>query len=142
MTAPQVWAVVVALVGGLVGAGWLGRLAWLRVWVRDFLARAELEIRHAVLEVEQTYVDRVLAGKDPSSPGGVELTPDEQAEALRRAVDRALELVGIAALDRALRILGLPRTPAFIAGWIATRVEARVKLLSLEGEFLSMEGKP
>lgn len=124
------WPMLLAAVG-LLGAGggawWVARLAW----VRAFLARAEQEAHSVVLEVEQTYVDRIRAARDPSSPGGADLTPEEQVEALGRAVDRLAELLGLTTLERALRILGLPRAPDFVRRWLTTRVEAHVKLLSM-----------
>lgn len=127
------WPLLVAAVG-LIGAGggafWAARL----VWVRSFLARAEHEAHAVVLEVEQTYVDRLQAARAPDSPGGAELTPDEQAIALHLAVERLAELLGLTALERALRILGLPRTPDFVRRWLTTRVESQVKRLSMEGK--------
>lgn len=134
MSEPQVWTLLlslVALLGG--GAVWAARVAW----VRDFLRRAEVEARNVVLEVEQTYVDKITAARDPLSPGGVELTEGEREVALHLAVERLLELLGLATVERALRILGLPRSLDFVRRWATTRVEAQVKHLSLE-----QEGKP
>jgi hypothetical protein len=128
--------IITALVSGggvaaVIGL-WLARAAVTRAWLRAFLDRFR-EIREAVvLEVEQTYVDRILKARAPTSPGGAELTPEEQAEALRTAVGRLKELVGLAALERALKLMGLPRTPAFVDQWLATWVEATVKRLSIE----------
>lgn len=103
-------------------------------WLRAFLARAELEVRDVVLAVEQTYVDQVRAARSPSSPGGRALTEEEQREARARAVNRLLELLGVAAIERALRILGLPALPAraAVCRWADTKVEAMVKRLTLE----------
>lgn len=129
MSEPQTWAAIAVLASALLGGGWLARLAFARAWVRDFLARAQEEIRVAVLEVEQTYVDVIMAARDPGSPGGAELMPGERDEALRRAVKRARELIGLDALDRALRILRLPTTPAFVDAWITARVEAHVNTM-------------
>lgn len=129
MSEPQVWALLASLVALLGGAGlWAARVAWLR----DFLHRAEAEARNVVLEVEQVYVDKILAGRDPSSDGGAELTPDEKEIALHLAVARLEELLGLATIERALRILGLPRVPDFVRRWLTTRVEAQVKHLSME----------
>lgn len=127
----QLWPLILASVGMLAaggGAAWAYRLAW----VRSFLARAEQEAHSVVLEVEQTYVDRILAARALDSPGGAELTEDEQAIALQLAVKRLAEMLGLTALERALRVLGLPRTPEFVTRWLTTRVEAHVKRLSLE----------
>lgn len=131
LSEPQVWTLIVSLVALLGGAGiWAARVSWLR----DFLHRAEAEAHNVVLEVEQVYVDRILAGRAPESAGGAELTPDEKEIALHLAVARLEELLGLATIERALRILGLPRVPDFVRRWLTTRVEARVKLLSMGQE--------
>lgn len=120
-----------------IGAAGLGVLAWLvrflshRMWLRDFLARAHAVAHDVVLETEQIYVDRVLAARQASSPGGAELTPQEQRDALDLAVNRLLDLLGLAAVNRGLRLLGLPQLPGFVRSWATNLVEARVKELSI-----------
>jgi hypothetical protein len=101
-------------------------------WLAGFLARAQAVARDVVLEVEGVYVDRTLAGRDPGSPGGVELTAEEQREALALAVTRLLELLGLSAVERAMRILGLPTLPTFVRRYATTLIEARCKELSIE----------
>ena len=64
--------------------------------------------------------------------GRAELTEGERDVALHLAVERLIELLGLATIERALRILGLPRVPDFVRRWLTTRVEAQVKHLSLE----------
>lgn len=128
----EFWPFLLAMIGALGGAGYFARLAAARAWLRDFLARLKDERRAVVLEVEQTYVDARLRAKRPDSPGGVELTKEEQREALDRAVSRFLELVGLGALLRALRLLGLPRSGDFIRRYAVTHVEMALKELSIE----------
>ncbi len=126
------WPFLVLIVSGLGGGAWVTKFAMGRAWLRDFLARVQVERRTVALAVEQTYVDAKLKGKRPESPGGVDLTKEEQAEALTLAVTRFLELLGLDAIDRALRLMGLPRIPEFVRRWATTHVEAAVKELSID----------
>jgi len=111
---------------------WVARAAMTRAWLRDFLARLLMERRAVVLEVEQTYVDRILHGREADSPGGAELTGQEKREALAAAVNRLADLLGLGTIERALRLLGLPVLPSFVKSWLTTHVEAAVKELSIE----------
>lgn len=126
------WPFLVAIFGAVGGAGYFARAAAARAWLRDFLARVQVERRTVALEVEQTYVDRLLRAREASSPGGAELTAEEQRAALDLAVHRFLELVGLDAIDRALRLLKLPRLPGFVHRWAVSHVEAGVKEISIE----------
>lgn len=129
-TLAQLWPLLLAtagVLGGIGGGVWAARL----VWVRAFLERLRHERDAVVLEVEQVFVDATLRGRSPSSPGGAELTADEQREALSLAVTRLMELLGLATIERALRILGLPTLPLFVGRWLTTWVEAGVKELSI-----------
>jgi hypothetical protein len=123
-------------------AGAAARWARDRAWLRDFLARLLVERRAVVMEVEQVYVDATIRARAANSPGGAELTQEEQREALDLAVARLTELLGLAALDRALRLLGLPRVPAFVRRYLTTQIEASVKELSIEQAAASRGAPP
>lgn len=124
----------VEIIGGVwtVGGAIFGWLAHRRLWLRDFRARMADEESVVVLDVDQTYVDSCLAGREPNSDGGVELTEAEKAHALELAVDKLLAHLGVEAIDRALRIAKLPRVPSFVRTYFSSRVEARVKRLNLD----------
>lgn len=130
MTAPEIVAVV-ATVGGAGAGGWLAWIAARFAWLRAFWERFHAIKAAVVLEIRNTYVEALKRAKDPTSPGGTSLTPEEATEALRKAVDRFVDMIGLGALERAMKIMGLERSTAFIREWLATWVEAEVKDLSI-----------
>lgn len=107
-------------------------------WVRDMLFRAGNEVKAAVLEVEQAFIDRVKAARAPDSPGGVEITKEEAAEAKALAIAAAKKNIGMKGLQRLARILGLES----IDEWLGTHVEAAVKSLSIAQTAAGGEGPP
>lgn len=128
--------VVAALLGGGGIAAAIGvaiaRYAATHLWLKSFLERFTSARRAVVLEVQQTYVDRITKARSPDSPGGTELTPVEQQEALDLAVSRLMEMIGLTAIERALKLMGLPTAPEFIRRWLVTWVESTVKELSIQ----------
>jgi hypothetical protein len=120
---------VVAFLGVIwtvIGA-FVARAAANRSWLRDFLARLLVERRAVVFEVRQTYVDQILKARLDGA-----LTPLEKEEAKQMAMRRLLEVLGVAAIERALRVMGLPTLPAFVHRWLTTHLESAVKELDLE----------
>jgi hypothetical protein len=119
------WPMLLATLATLgLGAG--GVFAARLAWVRAFLERVKAERRAVVLEVEQVYVAALRRAREADSPGGTKLTEGEAEAAKTAAVDRLIEMLGIGAITRALRILGLPPVPDFVRRWAITQVESEV----------------
>lgn len=86
---PYVWKIVSGAAVFL-----FTRLALRNVFLRDLLFRGGVAAEHVVLDVERTHVEKVKEGKDPNSPGGVTLTPEEARGARRAALEKLLEILG------------------------------------------------
>lgn len=113
----MIWQALTVLLGG-----GLLVLAQRILWVRRFFQRLD-ELKASVYhEVNRTYVDEVKAA---SADG--KLTDEEARRALRLATDRLKELIGVTAVEGALRLLGLPwMLPAYVDEFLAGAVEAEV----------------
>ncbi len=122
------------------GGGLLARFAVNRIWLRDFLERARHVRDDVVLELEQTVVDQLARARAADSLGGVEITDTEMRDIRDRGVKRLLELLGLAAVERALKLMGLPHLPEFVTGWAVTQVEAAVKRLSIAQAAAAVNG--
>lgn len=85
--------------------------------VLKYTRRAWMEVRAAVLEVEQTYV---LAIKQGLADG--KLTADEKAAAKKKALDIARSNIGVKGLKRLARVFDVEK-------WMETHVEAFVGAL-------------
>lgn len=97
-------------------------------WARDMVVRVGVEVKAAVLEVEQTYIDELKKAKDPASEGGVEITKAEAVRAKDLAIAAVKRNIGIEGLRRLARILGITA----LDQWLGTHVEAAVKSLTKE----------
>lgn len=121
---PTAWKL---LAGGV--ALLFGRL-WVKdSWLRGLVYRAGVAGEQVVLEVEQTHVDHVKAGKLASSPGGATLTPEEARGARKAALDKLLEILGGRGLVLLGWILGVGK--GTIDTVLGTAVEAGVKKMSI-----------
>lgn len=88
--------------------------------VRKYATRAWTEVKDAVAEVYQTYVSAL---KEANADG--KLTPEEAAEARKKAIAIAKANIGKKGLARLSRILGLNLGDE-IEAWLGTKVEAAV----------------
>lgn len=116
---------------GIIG-GLLARAANNRAWLRDFLQRLYTTKRAVVLSVNQTHVDAVKARKTPESVGGVVLTKEEAIEAMRIALQRFKDMVGIGALERALDLMGLPNHSDAVDTYLMNWLEGEIKEVSID----------
>lgn len=113
-------------------AGAAARFAIRHAWLRGFLERLAAERWVIARMTQQTIVDGIKRGRAPDSDGGVRLTAAEAEEVITKAVVELEAHLGITALDHALEIMKLPRTPAFIRRYLRNHVEAEVKELSIQ----------
>jgi hypothetical protein len=116
------------LIVGILGAV-MTRFVWSRIntdWARRLLERVYAEVVDAVLIVWQTYVHEL---KESSADG--KLTPEERAEAKRRAVATVLKNLGETGIDRLAKALGFKDTGPVSAvnrtvSWLEDKTEAAV----------------
>lgn len=87
--------------------------------LRDMLMRAGMEVKSAVLEVHQTYVDAIKAGK---ADGKLDYV--EKAMAKSKAIETAKANLGRKGLERLMRVLGLDADG--LDAWFGGKVEATV----------------
>lgn len=104
--------------------GVIGRALLKHLWLRDMLVRLAVEAKAVVMEVQQTYVDRIRYAR----LDGV-LTKDEAAEARRAAIDSLKSNIGPKGLHRLARVLGYD--DAGIDRLLDTRIEEQVQRLKL-----------
>ena len=121
---PTVWKVIAGGVALLFGRLWVKDS-----WLRGLVYRAGVAGEQVVLEVEQTHVDHVKAGKAPSSPGGATLTPEEARGARKAALEKLLEILGGRGLVLLGWILGVGK--GTIDTVLGTAVEAGVKKMTI-----------
>lgn len=88
-------------------------------YLRDTLMRLGAEIRAAVLECHQVYVDAIKKGREDGK-----LTPEEAAEAKRKTVEAIKSNLGTKGLKRLMRVLGIDE--AGIDKYLGSHVEAHV----------------
>ena len=86
--------------------------AWLNAKTKNqgvmaMLARLTEGAYVVVRSVEQKTVAAIKAGRDPSSPGGVKLTPEEIKIVEDAALAALKEYWGVAGLDELGKVLGL-----------------------------------
>jgi hypothetical protein len=108
-------------------AAFVGRSFVEHSFLRSMLERIVIEARAVVLEVEQTYVDKITEGRRD----GI-LTPEEGASAKAAAIAKLRTNLGSVGLERLGRIIGL--TAPAIEALLGTHVEAAVKSLTLAQE--------
>ena len=109
--------------GAVVLFGLLARLVWRwtkNQWVRDTVSRALAEVQTAVLEVAQTYADRLRDGRKDGK-----LTAGEKAAAKDMAIAAAKSYIGTKGLKALARALNLDA----VEDWLAGKIEREVRLL-------------
>jgi hypothetical protein len=86
------------------------------------LVRLNDSIVTAVKAINQTTKAKIKASKDPNSPGGKKVTPEEAAELKKAALDEIRSYWGAKGLKEAGEILGLDS----LDSWIDGKIEAAV----------------
>jgi hypothetical protein len=113
---PKAFAWILAAVGAVL-ARYVVKMVSIKT-AREIILRAGAEIRDAVTEVSQTYVDAVRRGRSDGK-----LTDEEAAEAKRLAWESFYANFGGAkALKRLARVLGLADAQA----WVESKLEVAV----------------
>ena len=84
-------------------------------WLHDVITRAWMEVRSAVLEVGQTYVDAIKEGRADGK-----LTDFEKGEAKAKAIAIAKSNIGKKGLKRLAKIFDVEE-------WIANKIETVVR---------------
>lgn len=119
------------VITGLLGWVSVKLNAWLKAKTKNELvggivARLSDSVFTAVKTVHQTARREIERAKDPASPGGAAITPQE-AEVLRGAVWSKLKLEygGMEGLSKLLGVIGLTDADA-VKGWVDNRIEAAV----------------
>lgn len=114
---PKVLVWVLAAIGGLIAR----HVATLtkKVWAQGIISRAWAEIRDAVEEVSQVYVDAIRKARADGK-----LTEEEKEEAKRMAIESfKSNFGGEEALKRLARALGI----ADAMSWVESKLEVAVK---------------
>lgn len=114
--------------GSVVALG-LARLAAKSAFLAGIIGRLKEAAPMVVLEIEQTYVDKIKAARRDDSPGGVQLTEGEAREARLAALAKLKDYLGW----KGLRILGFIVGVGgdTLDGLFGTGLEASVKALSI-----------
>lgn len=110
---------VLSILGGLIARYVVQRIQ--NSFAQGVVSRAWSEIRDAVLEVAQTFVDDLKLARDDGK-----LTARERQLAKARAIETAKSNIGAKGLQRLARILGLEN----VDDWIGTKVESVVRDLT------------
>lgn len=142
----DIWSIIAAAVS-LVAVAILWGVARLSGWLKgrtqnDLLRRVisgfENMVTSVVREFEQVITNKIKAGKDPNSPGGTKLTPEEQKDILNAAVDKVCELFTIPGLMKIAAAFGASATnEKQVRAFVATKVEAEVNRQKVEAQQLS-----
>lgn len=96
-------------------------------WAEALTARLGQVGQDVVFATSQVLGDEIKKAKDPSSPGGKSLTPDERTKMFQHAFEAGLKALGGSWVKKADKVLG----EGTVAANLKTAIEAEVKKMKL-----------